>query len=191
MTELNPDSFTRLLQRSSQGEQAALDELLPFVYEELRALARGRMSRRGDALTLQPTALVNEVYLRLVDHTLVGLADRSHFLTLCARIMRRILVDRARQRNALKRDGGEREDFEIALDVSRDEDPEVLDVLAFDEALEKLAELDARKARVVELRYFSGLNMEEIATTLEVSKRTVEGDWFFARAWLRGELEGN
>lgn len=162
--------------------------MLPFVYDELRALARSRMRSRGDALTLQPTALVNEVYLRLVDQTLAGLSDRSHFLTLCARVMRRILVDRARQRNALKRDGGERQDLEVVLEVAGEDQSQVLDVLAFDEALIRLAELDPRKAQVVELRYFSGLTMDDVATTLEISKRTAEGDWFFARAWLRGEL---
>ena len=188
MTYFPPESFTRLLQRSRSGERAALDELLPFVYDELRAVARRNLGRENEAQTLQPTALVNEVYLRLVDDEMAGLEDRAHFLNLCAREMRRILVDRARQRNAAKRDGGNRLEFESAVDTPATGGAQFLDVLAFDEALSKLAELDPRKAQVVELRYFSGLTVEEVAGVLDVSKRTVEGDWFFARAWLRSEL---
>ena len=163
--------------------------MLPFVYDELRGLARRKMGQGKDALTLQPTALVNEVYLRLVDQKMAGLQDRSHFLQLCARVMRRILVERARGRNAVKRDGGERQDLELALEVQGSETESPLDVLALDEALERLAALDARKARVVELRYFSGLTMDETAEALGVSKRTAEADWSFSRAWLRREMD--
>ncbi len=173
-----------------------MDELLPYVYDELRSLARGRLNAERNAETLQPTALVNEVYLRLVDQRIAGVSDRSHFVALCARVMRRILVDRARQRNAAKRDGGEREPLTIAVEnVSAegsdlDGQGEILDVLALDKALADLAALDERRAKVVELRYFSGMTMDEVAKTLDVSKRTAEGDWYFARAWLRRALDG-
>lgn len=159
-----------------------------MVYDELRALARRKLGRGRDAQTLQPTALVNEVYLRLVDQQIAGLEDRSHFVQLCARVMRHILVDRARERHALKRDGGEREELDAALQVEAAERGEALDVLEFDEALQRLAGLDARKARVVELRYFSGLAMDEVADALGISKRTAEADWTFSRAWLRREM---
>ncbi|QDV04777.1 RNA polymerase sigma factor [Planctomycetes bacterium Poly30] len=181
-------TFTRLLQRSRSGEEAALEELMPSVYEELRALARRKLGTGRDALTLQPTALVNEVYLRLIDQKMAGLADRSHFLQLCARVMRNILVDRARARQSTKRDGGQREDFEVAMEVNALGGRDAVDVLMFDEALRRLADLDERKARVVELRYFSGLTMDEVAVTLDVSKRTAEADWTFARSWLKREL---
>lgn len=158
------------------------------MYDELRALARQKLGGGRDGYTLQPTALVNEVYLRLADQKIAGLEDRSHFLMLCARVMRRILVDRARERHSLKRDGGQREGLDAALDVEATGDGEVLDVLVFDEALHRLASLDERKARVVELRYFSGLPMDEVAAALGISKRTAEADWTFSRAWLRREM---
>ena len=148
-------TFTRLLQRSRSGEDAAL---------------------------------VNEVYLRLIDQKVARVEDRAHFLQLCARVMRRILVDRARARQSTKRDGGKREDFEVAMEVHALGGPDAVDVLVFDEALSRLAELDERKARVVELRYFSGLSMDEVAQTLQVAKRTAESDWTFARSWLKREL---
>ncbi|MEM8709526.1 MAG: ECF-type sigma factor [Planctomycetota bacterium] len=181
--------FTELLQRSRAGEDAALEELMPAVYEELRALARRKLGQGRDAQTLQPTALVNEVYLRLIDQEVAGLEDRSHFLQLCARVMRNILVDRARARNSTKRDGGERADFDVAMEVHALGSNDAVDVIVFDELLERLAKLDERKAKVVELRYFSGLTMEEVAAALHVSKRSVESDWSFARAWLRRELD--
>ena len=168
-----------------------MDELLPYVYDELRGIARKRLSAERSAETLQPTALVNEVYLRLVDQRIAGMSDRSHFVALCARVMRRVLVDRARQRNAAKRKGGEREPLTIALESESREDDEALDVLALDSALADLAALDERRAKVVELRYFSGMTMEEVAAALGVSKRTAEGDWFFARAWLRRALNAD
>ncbi len=161
---------------------------MPAVYDELRSLARRKLGQGRDALTLQPTALVNEVYLRLVNQKMAGLADRAHFLQLCARVMRNILVDRARARQSTKRDGGEREDFAIAMEVHALGGTDAVDVLAFDEALERLAELDERKAKVVELRYFSGLTMEETAVALDISKRSAESDWTFARTWLKREL---
>ncbi len=189
MTNHDPaTSFTELLQRSRSGEDSALRELLPTVYEELRALARRKLGQGRDAMTLQPTALVNEVYLRLVDRQAAGLQDRAHFMQLCARVMRNILVDRARARQSTKRESGHREDFEVALEINALGGPDMVDVLAFDEALERLAELDERKSKVVELRYFSGLTMEEVATALDISKRSAEADWTFARSWLKREL---
>ncbi len=192
MTDDEPlTSFTELLQRSRSGEDSALRELLPTVYEELRALARRKLGQGRDSLTLQPTALVNEVYLRLVDRETAGLQDRAHFMQLCARVMRNILVDRARARQSVKRESGHREDFEVALEINALGEPDMVDVLAFDEALERLSELDERKAKVVELRYFSGLTMEEVAAALDVSKRSAESDWTFARTWLKRELQGS
>jgi len=178
--------FTSLLIRSREGEGAALDELLPFVYDELRAVARRRLGGARDAVTIQPTELVNEVYLRLVDQRAAGVSDRAHFVCLCARVMRQVLVDRARERNALKRDGGARLTLGPGFDAAGEEG-EAVDLLALDEAIRTL---DERRARVVELRYFSGLTVEEVAAELGVSKRTVEADWFFARAWLRRALDG-
>ena len=183
-------AFTQLLQRSRGGEEAALEELMPAVYEELRSLARRKLGQERDAITLQPTALVNEVYLRLVDQELAGVEDRAHFLQLCARVMRNILVDRARARNSTKRDGGGRVNFDVAMEVHALGATHAVDVLVFDELLGRLGELDERKAKVVELRYFSGLSMDEVALAVGASKRSVESDWTFAKAWLRKELEG-
>ena len=190
MPDPDPESFTRLLVRSRTGEDAALDELLPLVYDELRAIAGRQLRRQGRSPTLQATALVNEVWLRVADQKVATLADRQHFLALCARVMRRILVDHARKRKAQKRGEGAAVTLETAMAETPSVGTEPLDVLALDEALEKLAALDERKARVVELRCFSGLTMEQVAEVMQVSKRTVEGDWYFARAWLRGELGG-
>ena len=190
MTVPDPTSFTRLLVRSRAGEEAALDELLPLVYDELRAIAGRQLRRQGRSPTLQATALVNEVWLRVADQKVATLEDRQHFLALCARVMRRILVDHARKRKAQKRGEGAAVTLETAMAETPSARAEPLDVLALDEALEKLAGLDERKARVVELRCFSGLTMEQVAEVMQVSKRTVEGDWYFARAWLRGELGG-
>lgn len=161
---------------------------MPIVYEELRELARRQMRTPGDAHTLDPTGLVNEVYLRLADESIASVEDRAHFRSLCARVMRRVLVDRARARNADKRGAGGVLQLETAMAVAADEGRAPLDVLALDEALEEFAQMDARKARVVELRIFSGLGVAEVAECLEVSERTVEADWFFARAWLRARL---
>jgi len=164
---------------------------MPLVYDQLRDIASKKLAREARAQTLQPTALVNEVYLRLVDQHVAALRDRAHFLALCARVMRQILVDHARRRNAAKRDAGERVELELdqnLLDAGGSTAERHLDVLALDEALGRLATMDERKARVVELRVFAGMEVAQVAETLEVSKRTVEGDWFFARAWLRGEL---
>ncbi len=180
------EDVTEVLEQLKNGDQRAADKLLPLVYDEFRALARHYLSQERHNHTLQPTALVHEAYLKLVDQTRVDWQGRSHFFAVAAQAMRRILVDHARSRQREKRGGGRARvtlDEAVALSPQKDED-----VLALDEALEKLAKLDARQAKVVELRFFGGMNVEEVAAALSVSKRTVEGDWTFARAWLSREL---
>ena len=169
-----------------QGDQAALEQLIPLVHGELRRIARGCLRQERPDHTLQATALVNEAFLRLVDVRQVSWRDRAHFLAMAARLMRRILVDFARTRHAAKRGGD-------AVRVSLAEahglaDRPGHDLVALDEALSALAVRDARKARVVELRFFAGLSVEETALVLEVSRDTVLRDWRLARAWLTREL---
>jgi RNA polymerase sigma factor (TIGR02999 family) len=159
---------------------------MPKVYDELRGLARKFFRRERPDHTLQPTALVHEAYLRLVDQTRIGWQGRTHFCAICARAMRQVLIDHARSRKRLRR-GGERQKVLLDSRVAPAEFENV-DVFALNEALEKLAALDARQAQVVELRFFGGLNVDEVAHVLGVSKRTVEGDWTHAKAWLRTEL---
>jgi RNA polymerase sigma factor (TIGR02999 family) len=176
------EDVTEVLAQMRDGDKRAADKLLPLVYDEFRALARHYRANH----TLQPTALVHEAYMKLVDQTRVDWQGRSHFFAVAAQAMRRILVDHARARQRDKRGGGRARvvlDEAVALSPQKDED-----VLALDEALERLAKLDARQAKVVELRFFGGMNVEEVAAALGVSKRTVEGDWTFARAWLSREL---
>lgn len=165
-----------------EGDRAALDELTPIVYDELRRLARSYMRRQNPGNTLQTTALVNEAYLRLIDSSRINWQNRAHFFAMAARLMRRILVDFARARNSLKRGGNlQKVSFEEALAVPLE--PET-NLIALDEALKRLAELNPRQSHVVELRYFGGLSEEEIAATLDISVRTVRRDWRIARAWL-------
>jgi RNA polymerase sigma factor (TIGR02999 family) len=183
------DDVTEVLEQLKAGDSRAADRLLPLVYDEFRALARHYLAQERMNHTLQPTALVHEAYLKLVDQTRVDWQGRSHFFAVAAQAMRRILVDHARSRQREKRGGGRPRvtlDEAVALSPQKDED-----VLALDEALEKLAALDARQAKVVELRFFGGMSVEEVAEALGVSKRTVEGDWTFARAWLSRELRGD
>jgi RNA polymerase sigma-70 factor (ECF subfamily) len=169
--------------------RARAEELLPLVYDELRRLARGYMARERREHTLQPTALVHEAYLRLVDQSRVDWQGRTHFRAVGARMMRRILIDHARRHGGLKR-GGERQRVTLGEALLRPPDPDVglPELVAVDEALERLARLDERQARVVELRFFGGLTTAEIAEALGVSERTVQGDWAHGRAWLRREL---
>ncbi len=186
MAGSSPTEVTQLLKQATEGDDKALDELFPLVYEELRRLARVQF--RGDEArhTLQATALVHEAYMRLVDQTCLEVRDRAHFFALASKVIRRLLVDHYRRRAANKRGG----DW-IRVTIDRVVAPfkdQSIDVLALDEALEKLARLDARKSRVVELRFFGGLSVEETAAALDVSDRTIEGDWYFARAWLKKEL---
>jgi len=177
---------TRLLAAWSQGDRAALEEVTRLVYEELRGLAHHYMRRQGPGHTLQTTALVNEAYLRLAKQDQPDFANRSHFLAVAATAMRQVLVDHARAALRQKRGHGTRE---LALDDAALVSPEPMREIAdLDEALQRLALLDSRKARVVELRYFGGLTEDEIAEVLEISAVTVRRDWVFARAWLHAAL---
>jgi RNA polymerase sigma factor (TIGR02999 family) len=181
----NLESPTDLLIAWGNGERAARDRLMPLVYDELRRIAARYMRKERPGHTLQPTALVNEVYLRLVKVDRVSVQSRAHFFALAARMMRRMLVDAARTRRNVKRGGGMSQvSLDEALDVSRSG----LDFEALDEALLKLASVHPRKVQVVELRYFAGLSLEESANSLGVSTDTVKRDWRFARAWLGREL---
>ncbi len=178
---------TRLLQDLQQGRDGAADQLVPLVYGELHNLAVHYMrSERGDH-TLQPTALVHEAYIRLVDQRHASWQNRSHFFGIAAQAMRRILVDHARRKQAGKREGGDR----VTLDESVAEAPQrSVDLIALDDALNKLAALDPRQARVVELRFFGGLDIEQTAESLGISPATVKRDWTFARAFLQREMDG-
>ena len=175
---------TALLIDWNHGDRGALDRLMPLVYEELRAVARRRLSQEEPGITLQSTGLVHEAYLRLVDQNRVQWKGRAHFFAVAAQLIRRILVDHARRRRAAKRDGLRLSlDEAIAAPGHRE-----LDLEALDDALNELAELDARQARVVELRYFAGLTIAETAEMLGVSTATVQRDWVTARAWLFHQL---
>ena len=181
-----PAEVTRLLRAWSDGDTGALDQLTPIVYDELRRLAARYMGRERPSHTLQTSALINEAYLRLVDAQAVRWQNRSHFFGVSAQVMRRILVDFARARRNLKRGGGAPP---LSLDEAMVSVPErSADLLALDEALERLAALNPRQSRVVELRYFGGLTEEEVAEALSISPRTVRNDWGLARAWLYREL---
>jgi RNA polymerase sigma factor (TIGR02999 family) len=178
---------TDLLQRAGRGDVAALDQAFPLVYEHLRRLAHRELAREVTGHTLDTTALVHEAYLRLVDQRRGGYQDRAHFLAMATVAMRRILVDHARQHTAAKRGGGAQR---VPLDVYDDiPAPERADlIVALDEALSRLAQLDLRQARVVECRFFGGLTEDETGEVLGMSVRTVKRDWAKARAWLHQEL---
>jgi RNA polymerase sigma factor (TIGR02999 family) len=186
MTTTATHEVTQLLLAWNSGDRAALDQLIPLVYDELHRIARRYLHQERAGHILQTTALVNEAYLRLIDAQKVQWQNRAHFFAIAARLMRRILVDFARERNYQKRGGGE---FLIPLDEAPPVSCELNeDVVALDEALHKLAELDERKSRVVELRFFGGLTEEEIAETLKVSPETVRRDWRLAKSWLLRRL---
>jgi RNA polymerase sigma-70 factor, ECF subfamily len=179
---------TVLLRAWSDGDEAALEQLLPLVEAELRRLARIYMARERRGHTLQTTALVNEAFVRLVDAKGLRWQDRSHFLGISARLMRRVLVDHARARGYQKRGGGaHRVTFTDALAVATEPSLPLIDL---DRALEGLASVDARKAKVVELRFFGGLSVEETADVLHVSNDTVKRDWRLAKLWLLRKLDG-
>jgi RNA polymerase sigma-70 factor (ECF subfamily) len=182
------NEVTRLLKEWSNGNQSALDALTQLVYRELRRLAASYMRSESPGHTLQPTALVHEAFLRLAGDA-PNCENRSEFYGIAARLMRQILIDHARTRQAVKRGGRfERLDLDGELVASPDREP---DLVALDEALERLAALNPRKARVVELRFFGGLNAQESAEVLNVSEVTVKRDWQFARTWLLRELHGD
>jgi RNA polymerase sigma factor (TIGR02999 family) len=178
--------ITQLLAKWRDGNQSALDELYPLVYDELHRLARRYMSRERKGHTLQTTALINEAYVRLVDQKNVHWANRSHFFAISAQIMRRILIDHARRHLYAKRGGGAQQ---VSLEEVAAITPNASrELVRLDEALKSLAEMDPRRSQVVELRYFGGLNNEEIAGVLKISANTVTRDWNMARAWLYQQL---
>ena len=178
---------TGLLRAWGAGDAAALEQLIPLVHDELRRLARRFMGGERAGHTLQPTALVNEAYLRLVDLRQMRWQDRAHFLAMAARLMRRILVDAARSKGYRKRGGdAHRVSFDEALGVT---DARGEDLVALDEALTRFAAVSARRAEVVELRFFGGLSVEETAEALKVSPETVKRDWKLAKVWLLRELD--
>ncbi len=178
---------TRLLVAWGQGERAALDALIPLVYRELRRLAHRYMAGERSGHTLQSTALVNEAYVRLVDCSRVRWQDRTHFFAVSAQLMRRILVDFARSRHYQKRGAGARP---VMLDENRHPGRQKnTDLVALDEALDKLAAVDPRKSKVVELKFFGGLTVEEIAEIVQVSPQTVLRDWKLAKSWLLREMK--
>ena len=187
MKSVSSPEVTQLLHAWTSGDKAALEKLAPIVFAELKRLARRHMAHERPGHTLESGALVNEAYLRMVHWPNARWQNRAHFFGMCARMMRQILVDHARARNYQKRDAGHRVCFEDVLIVS---DSKSAELVALDDALKRLSEIHARKSDVVEMRFFGGLSLEEIAEVLRVSRLTVIRDWNFARAWLRSELRG-
>ncbi len=189
MTGPAPHEVTKLLIAWGSGDQAALDKLIPLIYDELRRLARHYMKREPAGHTLQTTALVDEAYLRLIEQKDVKWQNRAHFFAISAQLMRRILVSMARARHADKR-GGEapRVSLDEALVIS---DERAAELVALDDAMKELASLDPRRCQVVELRYFGGLSVEETAEVLKISPDTVMREWKRAKAWLYSELDND
>ena len=187
MSDSAPD-VTVLLQAVQQGQDGALDQLLPLVYDDLRQVAAKHLRRERMDHTLQPTALVHEAFLRLVDQRNVNWQNRAHFFGVAAQLMRRILVDYARRVATAKRGAGRLVSLEEGMDVPTDE-PETL--LGIDEALTALGQMDPRAARVVELRFYAGLTVEEVAEVMQLSSATIKREWATARAWLEAELQRN
>ena len=183
-----PQEITQLLMNWSQGDKAALDQLVPLVYPELRRLARRHMDREDPAHTLQTSALINEAYLKLVDQQNVKWQNRAHFFAVAAQVMRHILVDRARTRNYAKRGGGAPKlplDEAAALTEQR-----AGELIALDDALRELATLDERKSQIIELRFFGGLSLEETAEVMNISPSTVQREWRAAKARLHRTMTG-
>lgn len=182
MRSLSADDLTGLLQEWRQGDKAALDKLTPLVYDELRRIAHRYVQRERNGHTLQTTALVNEAYLRLAAQQKIEWQSRAHFFAVTAQVMRHILIDHARRRRYAKRGGNVQQ---VPLeDAAAMSEQRATELVVMDEALNELAKLDLRKARVVELRYFGGLSLEETAEVLEISPMTVRRDWRAAKAWL-------
>ena len=181
-----PATITQLLIRWRSGDQAALHELLPQVYDELRRLADYYLHQERPEHTLQPSDLVHETYLRLVNEQAIDWQDRAHFFGIAAVRMRHILVEHARSRQAAKRGGGE---YRLSLSKANQlAEKRDVNLLALDDALQRLEAMDQQKSRIVELRYFGGLTIEETAEALRVSPATIKRDWSMARAWLRSEI---
>ncbi len=188
MPALSPRVVTELIEHARSGDQLALDQLLPHVYGELRRIAGRYMRRERPGQTLQATALVHEAYMRLAKDTDLSFQNRAHLLGIAARAMREILIERARARGAEKRGGG---DARVTLDEGMlAETPQQVDTLALHAALEKLAAMDPQQERIVELRFFGGLSIEETAEVLKISPATVKRGWAVARAWLYREIAG-
>lgn len=187
MTQRTPqDEITRLLERASAGERCAFDELLPVVYDELRLMAERYLRHERAGHTLQTTALVHEVYIKLVDQKRAQWHSRAHFFGVAAQAMRRILVNHAKAVGRIKRGGGRgRVPLDEGAMIGAEQD---IDLVALDEALERLALLDPRKSRLVELRFFGGMEVEEAAVVLGIAPATVKRDWSFAKAWLLREI---
>jgi len=179
--------ITQMLDKWSNGDEQALENLMPLVYGELRTQAARFLRRERPDHTLQPTALINEAYLKLIDQRKLHFNSRSHFFALSAKLMRRILVDHARKKNREKR-GGDAETIALDEMTVAAQNGKSVDLIALDEALSRLEKHDERVARVVELRYFSGLSLEETAAALNISRTTVATDWTVAKAWLFREL---
>jgi RNA polymerase sigma-70 factor (ECF subfamily) len=184
--EYTPHQVTRLLKKWNDGDETALEQLMPLVHDELHWLAHQHMRREGPSHILQTSALINEAYLRLVDQPQIRWENRNHFFGIAARLMRRILVDDARKRNSAKRGGSLIQvPLDDAIGLAHEQ---AANVTALDEALKTLETIDVRQGQIVELRFFGGLRIEETANVLQVSPGTVMRDWTFARAWLRNEM---
>ena len=186
--EENPQKITQLLNQWSNGDAEVLDDLMPLVYKELRRQASRYLRRERANHTLQPTALINEAYLKLINQRDVKWQNRAHFFAIAAQAMRRILVDYAKTRNREKR-GGAAENLPLDEAYAIVSKEKSVDLVALDEALNKLAQFDERQAKVVELRYFSGLSIDETAEVLGVSNVTIRRDWNMAKAWLHQEIK--
>jgi RNA polymerase sigma factor (TIGR02999 family) len=185
----NSPKITQYLQDWRNGNASALDEVLPFVYNELRVIAKRYRSKENDGHTLQTTEIINEAYLKLVDQSTTDWQNRSHFFAVASRVMRNLLVDYARAKNYQKRgSGAEKVDLEDVALFSPEKDESVIEL---HEALERLEKFDGRKAKIVELRYFGGLSAEETGEVLGVSEITIKREWLKAKAWLYNELSGN
>ena len=182
----SPEQISRLLEDWRQGNQQARDALIPLVYDELRRLARRYLRRERPDHTFQSAALVHEAYLRMAQQDAIPLNNRAHFFAVAAQLMRHILVEHARNRRAAKRGGG---DAKLTLDtgIALPSKPDV-DLVVLDDALTRLAELDPRQSRIIEMRFFGGLSLEETAAVLDISLATVKREWASARAWMRREL---
>jgi RNA polymerase sigma-70 factor, ECF subfamily len=187
MSQTSTQDLTQMLIQLSEGKSQVVDDILPLIYDELRSLASNYLRRERSDHTLQPTALVHEAYIKLIDQTQVKWQNRAHFFGIAANIMRRILVDYARKHHADKR-GGDAEKLPLEEEILIVSEGKSAELLALDEALENLARIDPQKSKIVELRYFGGLSVEETAEVLGVSEITVKRHWRMAKAWLYGQL---
>ncbi len=184
-----PDNVTELLLQFSKGNQAAVNDIFPLIYDELKRIANNYLRNERVSHTLQPTALVHEAYLKLIDHTRIDWQNRAHFLGMAATMMRQILIDHARRHRAGKR-GGEHENLSLEESIVIVAGEKSMDLIALDDALKELEKFDPTKSRLVELRYFGGLSVEETAEVMGVSEITVKRHWRMAKAWLAEAMNG-